>query len=196
MTLVQQLGSSTATDIHNAAHAVVTAVAVGTTVHDFVTVTGQPGKSDPDRERDDRLVPERRPARAPRRRLGGTFALERERAGRRDRLRLHGQHGRAACVPRALPGRSRPYTRFDGPCEPLQVVDANIQITPERREPGRSNHTFTAHVNVNDGTGFVNAPDGTPISFTIDSGPGGFTTPNRARPAGGTGSCTITYTRR
>ena len=35
--------SATATDIHNAAHQVVTAVAVGTTVHDFVTVTGQPG---------------------------------------------------------------------------------------------------------------------------------------------------------
>ena len=41
-------------------------------------------------------------------------------------------------------------------------------------------HTFTAHVNVNagDGNGFVNAPNGTQISFTIDSGPGGFTTTN------------------
>ena len=34
-------------DIHNAAHQVVTAVAVGTTVHDFVTVTGQPVKPAP-----------------------------------------------------------------------------------------------------------------------------------------------------
>ena len=33
---------------------------------------------------------------------------------------------------------------------------------------------FTAHVNVNDGdgAGFVNAPAGTQISFTIDSRPG------------------------
>jgi hypothetical protein len=46
-------------------------------------------------------------------------------------------------------------------------------------------------VNVNDGNGFVNAPDGTQISFTIDSGPGGFTTANPCTTAGGTGSCQI-----
>src|SRR5262249_35066046 len=51
---------------------------------------------------------------------------------------------------------------------------------------------FTAHVTVNSGSGFVNAPDGTSISFTIDSGPGGFTTPNPCTTSGGTGSCTIT----
>ena len=45
--LVQKLASSTATDIHNAAHQVVTAVAAGSTVHDFVTVTGQPGQPTP-----------------------------------------------------------------------------------------------------------------------------------------------------
>src|SRR6476646_1725071 len=44
---INQLPSSTATDIHNAAHAVVTTVAVGTNVHDFVTVTGQPGSPNP-----------------------------------------------------------------------------------------------------------------------------------------------------
>ena len=34
-----------------------------------------------------------------------------------------------------------------------------------------ASHTFTAHVNVNigDGGGFQNAPDGTPITFTIDA---------------------------
>src|SRR5258705_8080136 len=36
------LGSSVATAIHNAAHQVVTTVEAGGTVHDFVTVTGQP----------------------------------------------------------------------------------------------------------------------------------------------------------
>src|SRR5439155_1045574 len=47
-------------------------------------------------------------------------------------------------------------------------VDANIQITP----PVATNrvgdrHTFTGHVNVDDGSGagFVNAPDGTTINF-------------------------------
>ena len=39
-------GSSTDTAIHNAAHAVVTTVPVGTTVHDSVTVTGQFGAVD------------------------------------------------------------------------------------------------------------------------------------------------------
>src|SRR5262249_44845634 len=39
-TTVQKLNSQTATQIHNAAHATVTTVGVGTTVHDFVTVTG------------------------------------------------------------------------------------------------------------------------------------------------------------
>src|SRR4029453_6513329 len=49
-------------------------------------------------------------------------------------------------------------------------VDANIQITPATaaNEVG-TNHTLTGHVNVNAGlgAGFVNAPDGTVISFQI-----------------------------
>src|SRR5215208_3087930 len=45
--VVEQLPSTTATDIHNAQHTIVTAVAVGTTVHDFVTVTGQAGAPNP-----------------------------------------------------------------------------------------------------------------------------------------------------
>ena len=48
------------------------------------------------------------------------------------------------------------------PCEPLQVVDANIQITPATATNAvGTNHTLTCHINVNDGTGSVNAPDGT-----------------------------------
>ncbi len=52
-------------------------------------------------------------------------------------------------------------------------VDANIQISPPNatNEVG-SPHVLTAHVNVNDGTGFVNAPAGTTINFTKVSGPG------------------------
>ena len=64
------------------------------------------------------------------------------------------------------------YDPSDGACEPLRVVDANIQITPNGVNHVGQNHTFTAHVNVNDGTGSTSAPDGTQISFTIDSGPG------------------------
>ena len=47
LSLIQQLTTTTATDIHNATHQTVTTVAVGTTVHDFVTVTGQPGQPVP-----------------------------------------------------------------------------------------------------------------------------------------------------
>ena len=42
--------------------------------------------------------------------------------------------------------------------------------------------------------GFANAPDGTQISFTIDSGPGAFTSANPCTTAGGTGSCSINLT--
>ena len=63
-------------------------------------------------------------------------------------------------------------------------VDANIQIAPltATNHIGVT-HTFTAHVNVNSGTGgFLNAPDGTQISFTTDSGPGAFTSANVLMP--------------
>jgi hypothetical protein len=72
-------------------------------------------------------------------------------------------------------------------------VDANIQITPLKaaNQIGHD-HTFTGHVNVNSGTGgYVNAPDGTTISFGVDSGPGSRRR-NTCTTAGGTGSCSVT----
>jgi uncharacterized repeat protein (TIGR01451 family) len=74
-------------------------------------------------------------------------------------------------------------------------VDANIQLTPATAiNPVSTNHVLTAHVNVNGGSGFANAPNGTEISFTIDSGPGSLTTANPCMTSGDTGSCTITLT--
>ena len=74
-------------------------------------------------------------------------------------------------------------------------VHANIQISPNTdANPVGATHVFTGHVNVNDGNGFANAPDGTQISFTIDSGPGTLGTPNPCTTSGGTGNCTITLT--
>jgi len=83
-----------------------------------------------------------------------------------------------------------------GACEPLQVVDANIQITPATAQnPLNTNHTLTGHVNVNSGAGFVNAPDGTTINFSIQSGPGSFVGGvSTCNTAGGTGSCTVQIT--
>jgi hypothetical protein len=76
-------------------------------------------------------------------------------------------------------------------------VDANIQITPATAtNPLNTNHVLTGHVNVNLGAGggYVNAPDGTTINFSILSGPGSFVGPNSCTTAGGTGSCTVTIT--
>src|SRR5262249_44637927 len=74
-------------------------------------------------------------------------------------------------------------------------VDSNIQITPNGTNPVGKTHTFTAHVNVNlgDGNGYVNAPNGTQISFSIQSGPG-VLAGSPCSTAGGTGSCTATLT--
>jgi hypothetical protein len=85
-------------------------------------------------------------------------------------------------------------TGLNSPDAVKTYVDANIQITPSATNRVGTTHTFTAHVNVNSGNGggYVPAPDGTQISFTVDSGPGAFTTPNPCVTAGGTGSCTIT----
>src|SRR5262249_52129957 len=83
------------------------------------------------------------------------------------------------------------YAPSTGACEPLNVVDANIQISPNGVNRVGQQHTFTAHVNVNDGNGagFVNAPDGTTVAFSFNGGPFG----HQCTTAGGTGSCTLTY---
>jgi len=72
-------------------------------------------------------------------------------------------------------------------------VDANISITPASAiNPVGKSHVLTAHVNVNNGSGsFSNAPDGTQISFTLDSGPGSLSNAT-CTTAGGSGSCTTT----
>ena len=76
---------------------------------------------------------------------------------------------------------SATYGSSDGACEPLRVVDANIQITPpDATNRINQNHVFTAHVNVNDGTGQVNAPIGTTINFTTNGAPSGSCTTSDA----------------
>jgi hypothetical protein len=78
-----------------------------------------------------------------------------------------------------------------------RFVDANIQITPPTAQnPVNTTHTLTGHVNVNAGlgAGYVNAPDGTTINFSIVSGPGGFVGPSSCTTSGGTGSCTVVIT--
>jgi hypothetical protein len=77
------------------------------------------------------------------------------------------------------------------------IVDANIQITPSETNKVGDDHTFTAHVNTKLGTpGYVNAADGTLITFTYVSDSASSTPipPTSCTTAGGTGSCTTTIT--
>ena len=86
------------------------------------------------------------------------------------------------------------YTGSTGACEPLRVVDANIQLTPATATNATgTNHTLTCHVNTNDGSGLVNAADGTVCTVAIISGPGTPVSQN-CTTSGGTGSCQVTIT--
>jgi uncharacterized repeat protein (TIGR01451 family) len=72
-------------------------------------------------------------------------------------------------------------------------VDANIEITPPTASnPVGTTHTLTGRVRVNNGAGggFVNAPDGTTITFVIVSGPGSFIGPSSCTTSAGSGACT------
>src|SRR6185295_4937339 len=74
-------------------------------------------------------------------------------------------------------------------------VDANIGITPATANNRiGTNHTLTVHVNVNPGTGYVNAPAGTSITASIVSGPGSFVGSPTCLTVTNTGSCTVTIT--
>jgi hypothetical protein len=65
------------------------------------------------------------------------------------------------------------YASSDGDCEPFRVLDASIQLSPlTATNAVRANHTLTAHVEADDGTGSVPAP-GTTVIFSL-TGPGAF----------------------
>jgi hypothetical protein len=80
-------------------------------------------------------------------------------------------------------------------CEPLQVVDANISLSPlTATNAAGTSHTVTCTIkqNLGDGNGFVAAPNGTECDWSITAGPnsgksGSCTT------SGGTGTCQFTY---
>ena len=192
-TIVTGLPSTTSTTIHNAAHAAVTAVGVGTTVHDFVSVSGGAGNPVPTGNvRVDWFLngtctgaPASTSAVTP---LGAAGTVDVTAFN----FTVNTPGGRSFMAHYAGDAL---YLASDGPCEPLQVVDANVSITPNGTNPVGTTHTFTGHVNVNDGSGFVNAPAGTTITFTIDSGPGSFVGGvSSCTTVAATGSCTVTIT--
>jgi uncharacterized repeat protein (TIGR01451 family) len=178
--------TTTSTQIHNAAHQVVTAVEAGATVHDFVAVSG-PATGNVNVDWFTNNTCSGTPASN-----SGNLALAAN--GTVDATGFaKGPLAAGLYGFRAHYLGSGAFLASDGPCEPLRVVDANIQITPASAvNPTSTNHTLTGHVNVNDGTGFVNAPDGTTITFAIVSGPGGGQ--GSCTISGGTGSCSVVIT--
>src|SRR5262245_10414517 len=131
--LITGLGSSTATQIHNAAHGVVTAVAVSSTVHDFVTVSGVAGQPAPTGNVNFDWFLNGDCSGAPVQNSGSlgplvagggssstfdatTFTFTVNSPG----MRAFKAHYAGDSL----------YAASDGACEPLAVVDANIQISP------------------------------------------------------------------
>ena len=180
--------ATVSTTIHDTAHAAVTTVAVGTHVHDFVSVSGGTGNPVPT----------------------GTVTVAgfdgscSSLAGTSSPATL----GAAGTVDvtgfELIPATAGPrgfrahysgdsvYGASDGSCEVLNVVDANIQIGPSTAtNPVGTNHVLTITVNALGGT-----LDAGPHTATanIDSGPGGFVgSPTCTYTGGGaTASCQVT----
>jgi phosphoheptose isomerase len=193
-TIVTQLPSTTSTAIHNAAHAIVTTVGAGATVHDFVTVSGGPGNPVPTGTASVQWFTNNTCT-------GGAAASKVEMLGAAGTVDAtdfpQGPLGAGLFAFQAhyLGDPANPvYAPSDGACEPLTVVDANVQISPATATNRvGSNHVLTCHVNVNPGTGFMSAPDGTMCTVTILSGPGSPTSQSCST-SGGSGSCNVTIT--
>jgi hypothetical protein len=199
-TLILQLPSQTTTEIHDGSHNPVTAVAVGTTVHDKVTVTGVGGNPPPtgnvtiDWFANGADCPNGQPTASMTVPLvpgpGSTSTVDAD-----SFAFLVNSVGHKAFRAHYLGDNT--YLPSDGDCEPLTVVDARITITPNGTNRVGATHTFTATVFVNDGNGETLAPDNTHVTFTIDSDTSGGATPNpptACDTSGGTGSCATTIT--
>jgi hypothetical protein len=194
-TILRKLPSATATQIHNAQHNVVTAVEAGTAVHDFVTVTGPPGKPTPTGKVNVDWFTNGN--------CSGSPA-----ATSNDVNLVSGQVDVTGFVQKPAAGQygflahykgSSVYQPSDGTCEPLVVVDATITIAPNATNEVNNPHTFTVTVTRNDGTGFVPAA-GVPVTYTLtdSNGAAHLTAPNPPTTCDGAtdgnGQCAIQFT--
>ena len=199
------------TAIHNADHGTVTTVAVNTTVHDQATVT-KTAETPADAPNPTGTVTFRwftngacsgTPA------ATSTIALPG--SGIADNIGF--TQTPAAAGARAFNATYNGdgnYPARTGACEPLTVVDAKIAIAPSDVNEVGETHTLTATVQQDkgDGLGFVAAPNGTCVVFTLTNSLGAtatFTTPddgNDCNSAGGNlndcqttaGTCSVTIT--
>jgi hypothetical protein len=197
LSLITKLTSSTATAIHNASHQTVMAVGVGTTVHDFVTVTGQGGQPAPSGNVNIDWFLNGDCSGAPAANSGnvGPLVPASGSTSTFDATAFNftvNSPGFFAFKAHYLGDAI--YTASDGPCEPLRVVDANIQITPANAtNPVGTNHVLTITVNALGGT--IDAGSHT-ATASIVSGPGSFVGSPSCTYTGGaaTASCTVTIT--
>src|SRR5580765_2591707 len=132
LSAITQLPSQTATEIHNAQHQAVTTVVAGTTVHDFVTVTGQGGQPAPSGNVNIDWFLNGTCTGAPAVNSGsvGPLVADEGSASTFDATAFAFTVTAGMRAFRAHYEGDATYTPSNGPCEPLRVVDANIQITP------------------------------------------------------------------
>ncbi|MFN2463513.1 MAG: beta strand repeat-containing protein [Candidatus Dormibacteria bacterium] len=82
--------------------------------------------------------------------------------------------------------------------EAVLAVDANIQVSPlTATDPIGDTHVVTGHLNVNDGTGWTNAPAGTTLTFSFTDAHGAHTAfvgGNTCLTVTTTGSCSASIT--
>ncbi|MFL6007695.1 MAG: Ig-like domain repeat protein [Gaiellaceae bacterium] len=178
------------TDIHNGSHNAVTVVEARSTVHDSVAVSGVDGQPTPSGNVTLDWFTNANCAGEPAA-TSGSATLDA--SGHADATAFpQGPLASGFYGFKAHYAGDAVYATATGACEPLRVVDASIQLTPgtATNEVG-SAHTFTAHVNVNDGSGAANAPAGTVVGFTRVNGNGTLSA-DTCTTAGTTGECSIT----
>jgi uncharacterized repeat protein (TIGR01451 family) len=183
------LPSMTTSTVHDASDSVVTVVAAGSTVHDDVTVSGGGGNPVPtgsvmiDWFATSVCAGSPVATSPPTVLVGGSVNAT---AFPQEPLSA-GSYGFEAHY-----GGDSTYAASDGPCEALQVVDADIQVASNGTDQVNSTHSFTGHVDINAGTGAVNAPAGTLINFTFNGSNVGSLSSPSCTTVGTTGSCTVT----
>ena len=100
-----------------------------------------------------------------------------------------------AVVNRSTDGTTTPSGLSNSDEATKTWVNAKISLTPATgTNPVGTNHELTCTVQVNNGTGWANAPDGTVCDADIDSGPGSFVGGDSCTVSGGDGNCVITIT--
>src|SRR5262249_25032202 len=157
-TQINQLTSSTATDIHNAQHQVVTGVRAGTTVHDFVTVTGQPNQPAPTGNVTVDWFTNNTCTGNPVQNSGPVGPLVAGAGSSTfDATGFTFTPAAGAFAFRAHYLGDAVYSASNGGYEPLQVVDARIHITPDDTNEVSVAHTFTVLLEKNLGAGWVPA---------------------------------------